>query len=118
MKRFTVFVGLLLLVVLTIAVASPPSVSADWEEKAGNTISNTIFGWTNCPKAWADEIGKFKDGFWRGLAGTLITGPLLCGANVAATYVAVPVDAATIPWGKNVLPPAAHEAKPPLRFDR
>ena len=96
-------------------VAVPFEAAADPGTKAANTLSNAALGWTNCPKAWADEVGKGAKNPVRGIFGALVTGPIMCGLNVGATYLGVAADVVTIPWDGNVLPPAAHASvKPPL----
>ncbi len=103
-------------VVLAVVVlaAVPFEAAADPGTKAANTLSNVLFGWTNCPKAVADEVGKGEKNPARGILG-VFTGAFMCGANVAATYAAVGIDILTLPWGDNVLPPAAlASGKPPL----
>ena len=110
---------LLIAFVLAVAVFAVPLVvspaAADPGVKAANTLSNAALGWTNCPKAWADEVGKGAKNPWRGIFGALVTGPVMCGVNVGATYLGVAADVVTLPWDGNVLPPAAHASvKPPL----
>lgn len=110
-------VKLLCALVLAVAVVAfvPFDAAADPGTKAANTLSNAALGWTNCPKAWADEVGKGAKNPLRGVLGALVTGPVMCAVNVGATYAAVPIDVVTIPVGGNVLPPAAHASvKPPL----
>ncbi len=111
----------LLVALLAVAVLAVPLVvspaAADPGVKAANTLSNVVFGWTNCPKAWADEVSKGAKNPVRGIFGALITGPIMCAVNVAATYAMVPVDILTIGSGDNVLPPAAHASgKPPIQL--
>lgn len=106
----------LVLAVAVLAVAAVPfEAAADPGTKAVNTLSNAALGWTNCPKAYADEVSKGAKNPVRGIFGALVTGPIMCGLNVGATYLGVAADVVTIPWGGNVLPPAAHASvKPPL----
>ena len=108
-----------LLIAFALAVALfaavPFEAAADPGTKAANTLSNAALGWTNCPKAWADEVGKGAKNPVRGIFGALVTGPIMCGLNVGATYLGVAADVVTLPWDGNVLPTAAHASvKPPL----
>lgn len=107
---------LLCALVLAVAVVAVPfEAAADPGTKAANTLSNAALGWTNCPKAWVDEVGKGAKNPLRGVLGALVTGPVMCGVNVGATYLGVAADVVSIPWGDNALPPAAHASvKPPL----
>ena len=110
---------LLCAIVVTVALLAVPFVVspavADPGEKVTNTVSNAVFGWVNCPKAYVDEVGKGAKNPVRGIFGALITGPIMCGVNVAATYLGVAADVVTLPWDGNVLPPAAlASGKPPL----
>lgn len=116
-RRTTVMLLVLSVVLSLIALPAAPAF-ADAGAKALNTASNTLFGWTNCLKAMGHEVAKGQRNFLRGVAGAVVTGPIMCGVNVAATYATVPIDAVTIPWGKNILPPAAHQsADPPIKLD-
>jgi hypothetical protein len=106
MKRWSVVVaGLGILGVL----AGPAG--AELEEKAKNTGINAAVGLVECPKAWWDEASKKGA---RGVLGAVITGPVMCGANVAVRYLGVAADLLTLPWGDNIVKPNALDKKPPF----
>lgn len=88
-------------------------VAAGMAEKAKNTGINAGFGVAECPKAWMDEASR--DGA-RGIVGMIVTGPLMCGTNVAVRYLGVAADLVTLPWGDNVVKPNVFDKKPPLRL--
>jgi len=87
--------------------------SADIVEKAKNTGINAGLGVVECPKAWWDEASR--EGI-RGVIGAVVSGPVMCGANLAVRYLGVAVDIITLPWGDNVIKPNALDSKPPLRL--
>lgn len=83
---------------------------------AVNLASNTLFGWTECGKAVADEAGKAAE---RAYVGVLVTAPLMCGVNVAVRYLGVIADIVTLRplWDGNTVTPAVHESwKPPVQL--
>jgi hypothetical protein len=85
------------------------------EEKAKNTGINAAAGVVECPKAWWDEASRPGA---RGVLGAVVTGPVMCGANVAVRYVGVAADLLTLPWGDNLVRPNALDKKPPVRLPR
>ena len=94
-------------------ILTPPIAEADMATKAKNTGVNAALGVVDCPKAWHDEATR---GGARGLLGVVITGPIMCGTNVAVRYLGVAADLATLPWGDNVIKPNALDRKPPVRL--
>ncbi len=93
----------------------PMMAQADTLGAAGNWVGNMLFGWTDCFKGAANEVGKAAD---RGYIGVLVTAPLSCGANVAVRYGGNVADVIVIPAsGKNVVNPATLESwSPPVIF--
>jgi hypothetical protein len=108
MKASTVFVVLLVFA----ALAAAPAV-AEIKEKAKETGINAALGVVECPKAWWDEASR---GGARGILGAVVTGPVMCGTNVAVRYLGVAADLLTLPWGDNLIKPGALDKKPPLRL--
>jgi hypothetical protein len=98
---------------LAFVALGPGVVHADIEEKAKNTGINAAVGVIDCPKAWYEEASRPGA---RGVLGVVITGPVMCGANVAVRYLGVAADLLTLPWGDNVIKPNALDRKPPLRL--
>lgn len=96
---------------LLVFVGAPAS--ADMAEKTRNTGINTAVGVVDCPKAWWDEASR---GGVRSVIGTLVTGPLMCGTNLAVRYLGVAADILTLPWGDNVVKPNALDKHPPVRL--
>jgi hypothetical protein len=93
-----------------LVVLLPATVSADIGKKAKNTGINAALGVVECPKAWLDEAARRK------LLGAVVTGPVMCGTNVAVRYLGVAADLVTLPWGDNVIKPNALDAKSPVRL--
>jgi len=83
------------------------------EAKARNTAINAAAGIIECPKAWVDEASR---GGARGAVGAVLTGPVMCGTNVAVRYLGVAADLVTLPWNGNLVKPNALDKKPPLRL--
>src|SRR5262245_63394804 len=100
-----------LTMVLTVGAAIPAW--AGIEDKAKNTAINAGAGVIECPKAWIDEASR---GGARGAVGAVVTGPVMCGANVAVRYLGVAADLVTLPWNGNLVKPNALAKKPPLRL--
>jgi hypothetical protein len=98
---------------LAVFVLVPATGHAGIEKKAKNTGINAALGVVDCPKAWHDEASR---GGARGVLGAIITGPVMCGTNVAVRYLGVAADLVTLPWGDNVVKPNALDRKPPVRL--
>lgn len=98
---------------LALVVLAPATVQAGIEKKAKNTAINAALGVVECPKAWHDEASR---GGARGVVGAIITGPVMCGTNVAVRYLGVAADLLTLPWGDNVVKPNALDRRPPVRL--
>ena len=109
MKMLTGLIGL----GFAFVVLGPAAVYADIEQKAKNTGINAAVGVVDCPKAWHDEASRPGA---RGVLGVVITGPVMCGTNVAVRYLGVAADLLTLPWGDNVIKPNALDKKPPVRL--
>jgi hypothetical protein len=103
----------LAVVVLALASLAPVQAYGGIEQKAKNTAVNAAFGVIDCPKAWRDEASRKGA---RGVVGVLITGPVMCGTNVAVRYMGVAADLLTLPWGDNVVKPTALDHRAPLRL--
>lgn len=100
-------------VALTVGLLAFTPAHAGMGEKTGNTIVNATLGAAECPKAWADEVSR---GGERSVIGFFITGPLMCGTNVAVRYLGVAADLLTLPVGDNVIQPNVLDPKPPVRL--
>jgi hypothetical protein len=100
-------------VALVLVAVAAGVVHADIAEKAKNTGINAAVGVVDCPKAWRDEATRPGA---RGVLGVVITGPVMCGTNVAVRYLGVAADLLTLPWGSNVITPNALDPKPPVRL--
>lgn len=105
--------GIVAFVLLTLIVVVAGPASAEIAEKAKNTGINAALGVVECPKAWWDEASR---GGVRSVVGTLVTGPVMCGTNVAVRYLGVAADLLTLPWGDNVVKPNALDKNPPVRL--
>lgn len=83
-----------------LSAAEPAPALAD-DAAAENLVGNTLFGWTDFPKSFADEVEK------RGPLG-LITGPVVGAMNVAVRYTGNAIDVVSVPLGggNSVSPPA------------
>jgi len=101
----------LVLSILLASAATPAS--AEFKDKAQNTGINLLFGVADCPKAWGDELSR---GGVRSVVGAVITGPLMCGTNVAVRYLGVAADILTLPVGDNTIKPNALDRQPPVRL--
>jgi len=100
-----------LVAMLTVCLFTPAW--AGIETKAKNTAINAGAGVIECPKAWIDEASR---GGARGAVGAVLTGPIMCGTNVAVRYLGVAADLATLPWNGNLVKPNALSKKPPVRL--
>lgn len=103
----------LLVTVTALALLSAAPAGADIVEKAENTAINAAVGVVECPKAWWDEASR---GGVRSFVGALVTGPVMCGANLAVRYIGVAADIVTLPWGDNLVKPNALDKASPLRL--
>jgi hypothetical protein len=108
MKTLTV-----MLIASALVMGAVAGASAEIETKAKNTGINAALGVVDCPKAWWDEASR---GGGRGIVGAVVTGPVMCGVNVAVRYLGVAADLVTLPWGDNVVKPGALDKKPPVRL--
>ncbi len=101
------------LIACGLLMAGASTASARIEEKAKNTGINAALGVVDCPKAWWDEASRSGA---RGVVGAVVTGPVMCGVNVAARYIGVAADLLTLPWGDNIVKPGALDKRPPVRL--
>jgi hypothetical protein len=97
------------------AMMMPAPAHADGLDASKHWVGNVLFGWADCGKGAADEVGKAQH---RAYVGVLVTAPLSCGVNVATRYVGNVADLVSIPVsGTNVVnPPTLSSWTPPVRF--
>lgn len=100
-----------------LALSLPGPARADGLTATKNWFGNVLFGWTDCVKGAADEVGKYAS---RAYVGVLVTAPVSCGTNVAVRYTGNAADVVTIPFtGENVVnPPVLDSWRPPVVFGK